>query len=44
MMTKLDLGRVHDAMHTPRIVDTRNLFDPVAVRNLGFDYVGLGNP
>ena len=42
--TKLDLGRVRQAMRTPRIVDARNLLDPAAARAQGFEYVGIGNP
>jgi len=42
--TKLDLGRVRDVMATARVVDARNLFDPRSLRELGFEYVGIGNP
>lgn len=38
----LDHGRVREAMGTPRVVDTRNLLDPAAMRRLGFDYEGVG--
>ncbi|HVE47519.1 MAG TPA: UDP-glucose/GDP-mannose dehydrogenase family protein [Acidimicrobiales bacterium] len=38
----LDLDKVRDAMAHPRIVDARNLLDPMAVRRKGFAYEGLG--
>ena len=40
----LDLRRVAGLMETPCIVDGRNLFDPSAVRELGFEYVSVGRP
>lgn len=38
----LDHGRVHAAMRSAKVVDTRNLLDPAAMRRLGFDYDGVG--
>jgi len=38
----LDLGRVRELMANPIIVDGRNMFDPVAVRGLGFEYYPVG--
>jgi UDPglucose 6-dehydrogenase len=38
----LDLNRVRDLMKTPRVADLRNIYDPTAMRELGFDYVGVG--
>jgi UDPglucose 6-dehydrogenase len=38
----LDFTRVADVMRHPRIVDTRNLLDPAAMRHLGFAYRGVG--
>jgi UDPglucose 6-dehydrogenase len=38
----LDLERVRDVMRQPAIVDGRNIYDPTAVRALGFAYRGLG--
>ncbi len=35
---------VHDAMARPVIVDGRNLLDPVAAREAGFTYEGIGRP
>lgn len=37
-----DLRRVRELMRTPIILDGRNLYDPDAVRQLGFTYVGVG--
>ena len=38
----LDFAKVAGLMHTPNIVDTRNLLEPAAVRRRGFSYDGLG--
>jgi len=38
----LDLGRVRELMASPRIVDLRNIYDPVPMREAGFTYVGVG--
>jgi UDPglucose 6-dehydrogenase len=38
----LDFAQVRAAMAHARIVDARNLLDPVALRRLGFSYVGIG--
>ena len=40
----LDLKRVKRLMRTPVVLDARNLFDPAAMRELGFDYAGVGRP
>jgi len=41
---QLDLARVRDLVSTPVIVDGRNLFNPSAVRDLGFQYTSIGRP
>ena len=38
----LDLKRVHGLMRRPVIIDGRNIYDPAAVRALGFVYYGIG--
>jgi UDPglucose 6-dehydrogenase len=38
----LDMARIRDLMKTPRIADLRNIYDPEDMRELGFDYVGVG--
>ncbi|MCW5876447.1 MAG: UDP-glucose/GDP-mannose dehydrogenase family protein [Anaerolineales bacterium] len=38
----LDMGRVRESMKTPVIVDGRNLYQPQVMRNMGFDYYGIG--
>ncbi|MGA9998374.1 MAG: UDP-glucose/GDP-mannose dehydrogenase family protein [Pyrinomonadaceae bacterium] len=38
----LDMKRVRDAMRSPKIADLRNIYEPSAMRELGFDYVGVG--
>ena len=40
----VDLTEVHRRMHTPIVFDGRNLFDPATMRNLGFQYYGIGRP
>jgi UDPglucose 6-dehydrogenase len=38
----LDLQRIKESMANPIIVDGRNVFDPAAVRKLGFEYYSVG--
>lgn len=38
----LNMERVRSLMRTPKIADLRNIYDPAAMRELGFDYVGVG--
>lgn len=38
----LDMKRIRDLMKSPKIADLRNIYDPEDMRNLGFDYVGIG--
>lgn len=37
-----DMARVRAAMAHPILLDARNLFDPTAMRELGFEYSGVG--
>jgi UDPglucose 6-dehydrogenase len=38
----LDLARIRDLMTTPKVADLRNIYDPDDMRELGFQYVGVG--
>jgi UDPglucose 6-dehydrogenase len=38
----LDMARIRDLMKSPKIADLRNIYDPTDMRELGFDYVGVG--
>ena len=38
----LDMERIRDSMKTPRIADLRNIYDPTNIREIGFEYVGVG--
>ncbi|HEY8186546.1 MAG TPA: UDP-glucose/GDP-mannose dehydrogenase family protein [Pyrinomonadaceae bacterium] len=38
----LDMRRIRDLMRLPRIADLRNIYDPADVRELGFEYIGVG--
>lgn len=38
----LNMDRVRGLMRRPRIADLRNIYEPEAMRELGFDYVGVG--
>ena len=38
----LDMKRVRELMRSPKIADLRNIYEPVAMRELGFDYIGVG--
>lgn len=39
---ELDLDRIKKLMAKPIIIDGRNIYDPVKVKNLGFTYIGVG--
>ena len=38
----LDMTRIRDLMKTPKIADLRNIYEPEDMRELGFEYVGVG--
>jgi UDPglucose 6-dehydrogenase len=38
----LDMARIKKSMKSPKIVDLRNLYEPAKMRELGFEYVGMG--
>lgn len=38
----LDMARIRDAMKFPRIADLRNIYEPSDMRELGFEYIGVG--
>ncbi|HYY58752.1 MAG TPA: UDP-glucose/GDP-mannose dehydrogenase family protein, partial [Pyrinomonadaceae bacterium] len=38
----LDMERIRGLMRSPRIADLRNIYEPEDMRELGFDYVGVG--
>ena len=38
----IDLALLREAMRTPLIFDGRNLIDPVAAADFGFQYRGIG--
>ncbi|HYO64108.1 MAG TPA: hypothetical protein VER08_10795, partial [Pyrinomonadaceae bacterium] len=38
----LDMKRVKGLMRSPRIADLRNIYEPGAMRDLGFSYVAVG--
>jgi UDPglucose 6-dehydrogenase len=38
----LDLERTKELLNYPILVDGRNIFDPARMRELGFEYVGVG--
>ncbi len=38
----LDLSRVKELLAAPRIADLRNIYEPSEMREMGFDYVGVG--
>jgi UDPglucose 6-dehydrogenase len=41
-MDALDLSRLRSVMRRPVFIDTRNQFDPGAMRTAGFLYAGIG--
>ena len=38
----LDMTRIRDLMRSPSIADLRNIYEPEHMRELGFQYVGIG--
>jgi len=38
----LDMVKVKSLLKTPKIADLRNIYEPKDMRNLGFEYVGVG--
>ena len=38
----LDMERVKGLLKTPKIADLRNIYEPDDMRELGFEYVGVG--
>lgn len=38
----LDMQRIRQLMRTPKIADLRNIYEPDSMRELGFDYRGVG--
>jgi UDPglucose 6-dehydrogenase len=40
----VDLTEARRRMHTPIVFDGRNFFDPATMRDLGFQYYGIGRP
>jgi UDPglucose 6-dehydrogenase len=40
----VDMEEVFRTMYTPIVFDGRNLFNPTAMRNLGFQYYSIGRP
>lgn len=38
----LDMRRIRDLMRSPRIADLRNIYEPADMRELGFEYMGVG--
>lgn len=38
----LDLLRIRDLMKSPKVADLRNIYDPDDMREMGFEYVGVG--
>lgn len=39
---QLDFSKLKSLMKTPRIVDCRNIYDPVKMKKIGFEYIGVG--
>lgn len=38
----LDMEKVKSLLKTPKIADLRNIYEPKDMRNLGFEYIGVG--
>ncbi len=42
LFRKLDLARLKEIMVQPRMVDCRNVYDPISMAEMGFIYLGVG--
>ena len=38
----LDMVRIRDLMKSPKVADLRNIYEPEDMREMGFEYVGVG--
>jgi UDPglucose 6-dehydrogenase len=38
----LDLGKIKELMRTPKVADLRNIYEPARMREMGFEYAGVG--
>ncbi|HET8781487.1 MAG TPA: UDP-glucose/GDP-mannose dehydrogenase family protein [Pyrinomonadaceae bacterium] len=38
----LDMARIRDLMKSPKVADLRNIYEPEDMREMGFEYVGVG--
>jgi UDPglucose 6-dehydrogenase len=38
----LDMQRIRDLMKSPKVADLRNIYEPEDMREMGFEYVGVG--
>jgi UDPglucose 6-dehydrogenase len=38
----LDMVRIRDLMKSPKVADLRNIYEPEDMREIGFEYVGVG--
>jgi UDPglucose 6-dehydrogenase len=38
----LDMERVKQLLKTPKIADLRNIYEPDDMREMGFEYIGVG--
>ena len=38
----LDLNKVKELLNEPKVADLRNVYEPEDMKNLGFEYVGVG--
>ncbi len=39
---EIDFAEIKKRMKTPNIIDGRNIYDPESMRDLGFNYIGIG--
>lgn len=39
---EVNLKKIKSLMKSPKIIDARNIYDPFKVKNLGFEYIGVG--
>lgn len=39
---EINLRKIKSLMKSPKIIDGRNIYDPLKLKDLGFDYIGVG--
>ena len=44
LFKEIDLEKIKTIMKTPNLIDCRNVYNPVEIKKLGFNYISIGRP